>query len=264
MAFDLPRFRQLLDTRHLGHEVRHFESVDSTSAYAKRLAREQHASSSPGLGTPSLLIVADKQTAGYGQRGRSWESSPDQSLTFTVLLPAQATPLVTVMVGVAMIEALRALTRSDAPALKWVNDLVLYGRKLGGILVEACHQRWMAIGVGINLRDFPEQGGIGLESLCPGPEASAWTREEILAELLNRLEPWLDRLLAGEHEAIRRAWEAYSVTPGQDVRVEAPGREILGRALGIDADGALKVQTSDGETVLVTSGTVRRADGAYC
>lgn len=258
MAFDYPLFRSFLETRTLGHEFQHFASVDSTNTYVKRIARQDVAPSS------GLVVVADAQTGGYGQHGRSWESASGQGLYFTVLLPAHATPLVTLAVGVSVIEALRAITGSDELGLKWVNDLVLRGKKLGGILVEACHQRWMAIGVGINLREVPEHQGIGLDRLAGVDEAGAWPRERILAEVLNHLERWMERLSAGESDAVRAHWEAYSVTLGKDVRVASGNQELVGRAVGIDAAGALRVRTADGRIALVTTGTVRRLDGAYC
>ncbi len=258
MAFDYPLYRSFLSTRQLGHEFQHFDCLDSTSAYVKRVARQNLA---PIAG---LIVVADVQTHGYGQQGRVWDSTEERGLTFTLLLPAHGMPLVTLMVGVALVEALRALTGSEEPALKWVNDLVLRGRKLGGVLVEACHMRWMAIGVGVNLREVSEHDGIGLD-LLGGPDVGqAWPRERVLAELINHLEVWHDRLLAGDAEAIRERWEAYSVTLGQDLRIEIGNREVRGRALGIDETGALRVRTEDGRIEVLTSGTVRRSDGAYC
>jgi BirA family biotin operon repressor/biotin-[acetyl-CoA-carboxylase] ligase len=265
MPFDYPLYRSCLRTRQLGQELQHFASLDSTNAYAKRLARQNLAPDS------SLVVVADAQTAGYGQHGRSWTSETGQGLYFTVLMSAEATPLQTLMVGVAVIDALRVLSGSDELGLKWVNDLVLRGRKLGGILVEACHQRWMAIGVGINLREVPEHLGIGLDRLDPPdtgtPSAKPvlhWPVERLLAEVLNHLERWADRLAAGEHDAVRNYWEACSVTLGQDIRITIGDREVFGHALGIDAVGALRVRTDEGRIELFTSGTVRRADGAYC
>lgn len=264
MAFDYSLYRKFLETRTLGHELQHFVSVDSTNAYVKRLARKAFASPSQTELGNGLLVVADSQEGGYGQHGRSWQSDPGQGLYFTVLMPAVATPLVTLMVGVAMIDALRSLTGSDEPGLKWVNDLVLRGQKLGGILVEACHQRWMAIGVGVNLREVPEHQGIGLDRLLPPDGESSWKPERVLAELMNHLEPWAHRLEAGESEAIRERWEAFSLTIGQEILVSQAEREVRGRALGIDATGALKVRLLDGQIERFTTGTVRRADGAYC
>jgi BirA family biotin operon repressor/biotin-[acetyl-CoA-carboxylase] ligase len=258
MTFDYSLYRACLETRILGQSFQHFKSVDSTNAYAKRMARQTPDPSE------SLVIVADTQTGGYGQHGRTWASTEGQGLYFTALMPAQSTPLVTLAVGVAVIEALRALTGSEEPGLKWVNDLVLRGQKLGGILVEACHQRWMAIGIGLNLQAVPEHQGIGLDRLPSFDEGRPWRREQVLAEVLNHLEPWIERLLAGDADAIRQHWEAYSVTLGQDVRVESGSRELVGRAVGIDPSGALKVRTGDGRIEVVTTGTVRRADGAYC
>lgn len=253
MPFDLEPYRDALATRALGHAIQPFASIDSTNAFVKRLVRQTPA---PERG---LVVVADTQTAGYGQRGRTWESSPGDGLYFTLLMPFMHTPLVTLSVGVALTEALRALTGSSEIGLKWVNDLVLRGQKLGGVLVEVAHPHWMAIGVGLNLRSRPEVQGIGLEAL-----GRAWPAERVLAEVLNHLEPWLERLAAGEGEAVRSQWMAYSVTLGQQVRVEGGSRDVEGVAEAIDATGALMIRVSDGRVVAVNAGTVRRLDGAYC
>lgn len=264
MSFDYALFRSHLATRSLGHELQHFATLPSTSAYAKQLARQGLASEA------GLVVIADQQTGGYGQHGRKWASQEGRGLYFTVLMPAKPAPLLTLMVGVAMIDALSELAGSEELRLKWVNDLVLRGRKLGGILVEACQERWMAIGVGINLRDVPQEDGIGLSSLLPLAAQAAnepelpWRNERILAALLNHLERWNDRLAAGDAETVRRRWEAVSVTIGQEVRVSLGEREVVGLARGIDPTGALEVETNAGRVEVFTSGTVRRSDGAYC
>lgn len=252
MPFDAARYCASLATRWLGREFQHFASLDSTNAHAKRLARLGMA---PEGG---LVILADAQTGGYGQRGRTWDSEEGAGLTFTVLTPFAPTPLLTLAVGVAATEALRQLTGSEELQLKWVNDLVLRRKKLGGILVEACHARWMAIGVGINLKAVPTVDRIGLDVL-----GGAVTRERVLAEVLNRLELWLERLARGEGEAVRSKWEGYAVTLGQEVRVEGP-RQLVGRAEGIDESGALLLRTAEGALETVSAGTLRRLDGAYC
>lgn len=253
MPFDLDAYRAALTTHAVGQPFQRFDSIDSTNAYVKRLVRQDPP---PEAG---LVVLADTQTAGYGQRGRTWESSPGESLTFTLLMPFLQTPLVTLAVGVALTEALRALTASPEIGLKWVNDLVLRGQKLGGVLVEVAHPHWMAIGVGVNLHSRPAVLGIGLDEL-----GGAWPREQVLAELLNHLEPWLERLVAGEGEAVRSHWTAYSVTLGQRVRVEGGSRDLEGVAEAIDASGALLLRTPEGQVVAANAGTVRRLDGAYC
>lgn len=256
MTFDVDRFQDALETRWVGRRLRHFASLDSTNAYLKREARAE------GLEAGSVA-VADAQTAGYGQRGRVWVSAPHDGLYFSVWLPLSLTqrPL-TLLAGVAAVTALRALMQTDEIALKWVNDLVCRGRKLGGILAEALAGHaagGVALGIGINLATPEALEGIGLGALGEAPR-----RDAMLAGILNHLEAGLDRLdLEGDRPLCDR-WKAMAVTLGTDVRVEAANGSFEGRAEDITDSGALVIRAADGSRRTVASGTVRRSDGRYC
>lgn len=261
MNFDLDTYHATLRTRWLGRPLEHVPEVDSTSAYLKRLARS---------GEPLLagrVLLADAQSAGYGQQGRTWASDEARGLYVSVWLPpwAIATPL-TLVVGVAAVGALRELTGGTAIGLKWVNDLVANGRKLGGILAEAVGSASMPdrahgliLGIGLNLEPPGLEEAIALSELGVVPR-----RDVLLATLWNHLEAALDALAEEGPAPLLARWRDYSVTLGMAVRVQRFAEVVEGVAEDISDAGALLVRQADGTLASIESGTVRRADGAYC
>jgi BirA family biotin operon repressor/biotin-[acetyl-CoA-carboxylase] ligase len=164
------------------------------------------------------VVVADRQTAGRGRLGRRWQSPPGGGLAASFVVAPN--PLASLAAGVAAAEACGAPVR-----LKWPNDLLLKGRKLGGILVEGRPGR-MVIGIGINLAWAP-----------PGGASLAADRDELLERLQDELEWWLQ---AGPEQVLVR-WRERSDTVGRTVRVELAAESFVGVAEDIDVDGALIV-----------------------
>ncbi|MCK9389677.1 MAG: biotin--[acetyl-CoA-carboxylase] ligase [Sulfuritalea sp.] len=218
-------------------------------------------------GAPSgTVVIAEEQTAGRGRRGRIWFASPGDSLTFSLLwrfAPGTAPAGLSLAVGVAVTRAL-TIVGAGKTALKWPNDILKDGRKLGGILVElvpgAPHAA--VIGIGINLR-LP----VGMpEDVCAASTAidatgAAADVNELLAALLGELLATLEIFATEGFAAIRPEWMARHAW--QDARVSlstdfAPPREGICR--GVDTDGALLLEV-DGRVERVLSGEVslRRA-----
>ena len=185
------------------------------------------------------VIVADEQTAGRGRLARTWETPPGSGLA--VSLVVQPRRLLSLLVGVAAAEACGHEVR-----LKWPNDLLRDGRKVGGILVEAKPGR-AVVGLGINLKWAP-----------PGAAFVEVDRDELLTRLLNRAEAWLR---ASDDEVLER-WRQLADTLGARVTVSLPGRVIEGVADDIDADGSLVVageRVSAGDVIHVS--LRKRAEG---
>ncbi len=239
--------RPLLNTHDLGRALHAYEEVISTSDVAKELA--------DGGAEHGEVVIAETQTAGRGRRGRSWISPPRKNVYFSVVLrpdlpPARAAEL-TLVASLAICDALRQ-AGVDA-GIKWPNDLLAGGRKIAGILTELAAEpervQWVVLGVGINVNagaeDFPEElrgeaTSVLLERGVPAPRAL------LVAACLTALEDWLDAHAERGFEAIRQAWRERSVTLGREVMVRADGREIVGVAEDLDAQGALLVRTAGG------------------
>ena len=207
-------------------------------------------------GAPSgTVLVADRQTAGRGSRGRAWAASPEASLTFSVLwtFPGGLTRLsgLSLAVGVAVV---RALARCGAAGvmLKWPNDILHGDAKLGGILVELDADDAAArvvVGIGLNLR-LPASIGEGA-ALPPAAldriVAALPDRHLLLARLLVELARVFDRFSADGFAGLRDEWHACHAWQERPVRLLRDGRvEKEGVCAGADADGALLVRTADG------------------
>lgn len=225
-----------------------------------------------GEGAPSgTVLVADGQTAGRGRRGRVWLSAPSDSLTFSLLWRITGKPEkvsgLSLAVGLAMA---RALAELGVPGvgLKWPNDLLLQaeGRqaKLAGILIELAMDRrgtQAVIGIGLNLR--PPQTDVGqpvaglATVLSPLPE-----RHYLLASLLRHLVATLDQFCAEGFSELRESWQALHAWQGQRVQVVDDGQAALaGTCLGVDAQGALLIDTPAGVQRLLAGEVSVRPQG---
>lgn len=164
------------------------------------------------------VVVADHQSAGRGRLNRRWAAPPGTALLASfVLAPG---PLLSLTCGVAAAEACGPDIR-----LKWPNDLLLEGRKLGGILVEVRSQKAI-VGIGINLTAAP-----------PGAARLGGSRDALLDRLITQIRRWES---AGPDAVIGR-WRQLSDTLGKRVRVELPSGTLEGLASDIDSSGALLV-----------------------
>lgn len=170
------------------------------------------------------VVVADFQTAGRGRLDRVWEAPAGTGLHATFVRPAR--PLALFCAGVATAEACGPAVR-----LKWPNDLLLGGRKVGGLLAEQHGDRCL-VGVGVNLSWSP-----------PGAAQLGLARDDLLPRVIDAVEAWWTRSDA----EILDAWRERSETLGQRVRVELPSGTVEGVADAIDPDGALVV---DGRRVV--------------
>jgi len=176
------------------------------------------------------VVVADSQTAGRGRAGRTWEAPPGTALLATFVLPAD--PIVVFRAGVAAARACGPDVR-----LKWPNDLMLDGRKLGGVLAEIRGERAL-VGIGVNLTSAPE-----------GAAMLRVDRDRLLDSLVLELQS----LAQTPATSVMAAYRELSETLGQRVQVETPAGLVEGTAEAVRLDGALIV---DGRPIVV--GDVRR------
>jgi len=250
-----PEFAEALDPvrpalGRLGEHILYFQTIDSTNTVAAGLA-----------GAPEgegLVVVADAQTAGRGRRGRSWFSPPGSGLYVSVVLApgrgphgTRATALLTLAAGVALAEAVEAVT-GLAPEIKWPNDLLVARRKLAGILAEGHTLEGrsgpeafrVVLGFGINVGPaaYPPEIADRATSL-EGELGRAVDRGGLFAASLAALARRSGDLDAGRFDAILDDWRRRS--PGSDgarVRWQAPEGPRSGVTSGIDDTGALLVR----------------------
>ncbi len=225
------------------------ETVDSTNDEARRLIAD-------GERGP-LWIVAAQQTKGRGRLGRDWRSPPGNLFASLILHDfgdATIAPQLGFVTGVAAMRALKALRIDAGAALKWPNDLLLNGAKLGGVLLETVmvptgDERMPAapmaiIGIGVNCATAPDDlpyPAVALSIL--GPEAPK--RESLFAALSDAFAETLALWRSGEGFAqLRAEWLDYAAGLGDRICVALANETIEGRFESIDATGRLVLTTA--------------------
>jgi len=238
--------------------LQHVAEAASTSETLRRLAETGHG---------ETALMADRQTAGRGQRGRVW-SSTEGNLHLSVLLrpPAPFMPgHWSLLAAVALAAALRPLLPWPA-RLKWPNDVLLDGGKLAGILLEAgtlpsggslpgagSQPAWLVIGFGVNLVQAPV--GLDRAVACladhgPVPPAAAFARL-----LLEQLADWRQRYEREGFMPIRAAWLADGPHAGDAIAIGSGDTRLEGRFHGIGPEGGLLLE-QDGAIRTIMSGEV--------
>jgi BirA family biotin operon repressor/biotin-[acetyl-CoA-carboxylase] ligase len=237
-----------------------FVSVESTNDEARRLASE---------GAPDgTVVIADRQTAGRGRHGRHWYSAPGLGLYLSVVFRLDDDPRTvtrwTLGAAVAACEACRDLSAEEVE-IKWPNDLVHRGQKLGGILAELRgggqgSAAELIIGSGINVGhtrgELPAELEGRTTSLHLLSCARMLEREDLAAAFLHRLDAVARDLRRCAWAAVARRFERLSPgCRGDRVKVRATdggsAREVIGVTDGIAPDGALVVRGDAGRLVLV-------------
>lgn len=248
-----------LATAFIGRRIVYYHSIGSTNDVAKELAVQG--------AREGTLVIADEQTAGKGRLGRRWLAPPGTSLLMSLLFrprflaPYQAQRL-TMVCSLAVVEVVEAVT-GLAAAIKWPNDIVVKGKKAGGILTElgAAGERldYAVVGLGLNVNlDFGVVETMGELAATATSLSHELGREvsrlSLLWRILDNVEGRYQRLKAGElpHDE----WASHLVTLHNHIVVDTPRGMVEGWAEGVDADGALILLTERGERQRVLAGDV--------
>lgn len=239
-------------------------SIDSTSTELRRRGD----AGEPGV-FDGLVIAADTQRAGRGRHGRVWVDQPGGSLLFSLgwhaPVAAPALAGLSLAAGVAVCTALERQGIARAQ-LKWPNDVLFRHCKLGGILVETLNPQAattdVIIGIGINLHlDDSVRDAIAAPVIDLRAAGWSGTRTELLAGILGELAPVLDQFAQLGFQPFRAAWLARHALQQRNVTIWNSGHEIAaGRALDIDRDGALLLQTPSGVRRFVSGEMTLRPD----
>ncbi len=248
---------QGLKTKTMGQTIYFYEETDTTNNRARELALE---------GAPEgTLVVAEKQTAGRGRRGKVWESPLGTGIWMSLVLRPQIAPaeasVLTLLCGLATAEAIEAETGLSA-GIKWPNDILINGKKAVGILTEMdcemseVHFVIPGIGINVNTASFPPEIADIATSLyleC----GKTVSRRRLVHKVLERLEEHYETFLrTGSFAAMLEDYRKHCITLGKEVHVL--GREpFFAEALDITPEGELLVRRADnGKEEVVFSGEV--------
>jgi BirA family biotin operon repressor/biotin-[acetyl-CoA-carboxylase] ligase len=253
--------RRRLEGTPFAKHIHHYFTIGSTNDVALEMG---HAGAPHGT-----LLLAEQQTAGRGRVGRAWHSEKSSGIYMTVLLrpaitPVQA-PLVTLVAGLAARDAVADQTGA-APDIRWPNDLLLGGKKLGGILTEMHAEpdrvHFLVVGIGINVNHerlpaelAPIATSLRIET------GRAHSREELLVRVLRRLDALYDLFLSqGAEPILRRFAEVSSFYQEKRVRIATAKETFIGVTAGLEPNGVLRVRRENGRIEAVLAGDVHEAE----
>ena len=238
-----------LESENLGRRFLIFDELDSTNAFIRRIASDWEAR--------GLAVAALRQSEGRGRLGRSWESGgKGLYFSFAVFTAAENLPKLPLAAAAAAADALEKLGVPGA-GIKWPNDIILSGKKIAGILCQAWGDR-ACVGVGVNIAQDAEifaQAGLEHASSLAllGFDIDMWT---LAAGIVSAADRRIAQIENGGYEELLSDYRRRCVSIGRDVTAIKADRTLSGRAVDIDGEGRLVIETSCGR-IAVDSGEVK-------
>jgi len=235
----------------MGEELPHpfrliaYETIGSTNDELKRLAREG--------ADEGLVIIAERQTAGRGRRGRNWVSPPGNLYSSTLIRPdcrASTAAQLGFVAALGVAGAIDELAPHVDLRCKWPNDLLANGKKISGILLETemvagDRPDFVILGIGVNLASSPRDTPYPATSLAE-EGAPGVTPAMMAAALIRHFAAWLTAWREGGFAPIREAWLARAMGLGEAIQVRLERDTLAGRFLDLDDDGALLLGLPEG------------------
>ena len=249
-----------LITDFIGKRIFYYQKTESTNIIAKEKAQSKKDKVFEGT-----LVIAEKQTGGKGRLGRKW-FSPSGGIWLSIILYPDLSPAfiprITLVTAVAIVKAIRELTRVQA-LIKWPNDILIHEKKVCGILTEISAEldiiNWLVVGLGINANiehsEFPpeiESISISLQEILK----QKISRVKLVQIFLQEFEKYYQMLNEKKSDFIFKEWKMYSNTLGRKIKIKSGNQIISGKALDINNKGALIVQKANGECLEIISGTI--------
>jgi BirA family biotin operon repressor/biotin-[acetyl-CoA-carboxylase] ligase len=249
----VPALKDALATQVVGRRIVHLPVASSTNEVAKTLARRR--------AREGTVVIAEEQTAGKGRLGRGWTAPAGTSLLLSVILrPTRAQlPQLIMLSSLAACRAVEGVT-GLAARLKWPNDILVNGRKLGGILTEVDllgnRPRFAVVGIGLNVNfDVGAVPEIRESATSVSLELGRdFPRQELLLALLRELDDLYLALRRGQ--SLREEWRGRLETLGRWIRVTGRGGVEEGWAEDVDEGGRLLLRRADGSLVALSEGEV--------
>ena len=237
-----------LKTRSLGRQIEYYGRLESTNSEAWEIIDEGAQS--------GALLITDNQYNGRGRFDQKWYASPDKSLTFSIILFSDLDPVISgwipILTGIAI---QKALVKFDTSVkLKWPNDLLLNGKKIGGILCESKVKgnflNQIVIGIGLNVNETKEDFNPTIQSIANSLHIASgkfYQRERVLAEIVNEVEPWITGLPKNT-EQIQFEWEAVCGHLIEEIQFHNGNEIVSGIFKSLDKSGSAVIVVDGKET----------------
>ena len=237
-----------LKTRSLGRQIEYYGRLESTNSEAWEIIDEGAQS--------GALLITDNQYNGRGRFDQKWYASPDKSLTFSIILFSDLDPVISgwipILTGIAF---QKALVKFDTSVkLKWPNDLLLNGKKIGGILCESKVKKnllnQIVIGIGLNVNETKEDFDPVIQSMANSlhiVSGKFYQRERVLAEIVNELEPWISGL-PKNIDQIQFEWEAACGHLKEEIQFHNGNEIVSGIFKSLGKSGSAVIEVDGKET----------------
>ena len=243
-----------LKTKFIGKNVLHFETIDSTNDYAKKIGNELRDGS---------VIISEEQTKGKGRLGRVWESKAGEGIWMSIILkpniiPNKA-PFITLIAGASIVKALNILG-VDAK-IKWPNDITINNKKLSGILTELSAEiervNYIVVGIGMNVKDTDFEEELQDKATSLYKENYNVSRVDIVKEILCQFEKlYLDYIEKDDKKEVLDICRQYSAIINKEIYVIKNDQKELVDCIGINEEGNLIIKNKDGNLEGIMSGEV--------
>jgi len=248
----------ILKTKWIGKRIHHFETLDSTNSKAYELALNG--------AEEGEVVIAESQEKGKGRLGRQWFSPPFLNIYISLILrpriPPHQASLVTLMAAVATADAIRNFS-GILPMIKWPNDILFRGRKVAGLLNEIHSEvdriHFVILGIGVNLNMDEKIFSKEIRNIATSLKIETGqtvSRKDFLQSLFLELEKWYAMFSEQGSALILKAWRDRAHIKGKQVKVTSFGETLVGRAIDIDSDGALILETKGGRQKRVVAGDI--------
>ncbi len=251
-----------MEAKRIGTRFHYFPKLDSTNDHARRLAEQGEPQGS--------VVIAEQQTRGRGRLGRRWVSPAYVNLYCSFILRPTLAPMhapqITLAAAVALADAIGDFS-PVAPTIKWPNDILAGRKKLAGVLTETVSDSskivFVILGIGVNINFSAASMPADIRDRATSLSQLTGTmvsREAFLRRLIQDLDRCYGILEDSGFAALAPQWKARFELRERRVRVEMTDGTVTGRAVDIDSDGALIVETPDGERQRILAGDVMPAE----
>lgn len=253
---ELEKFDLKLNTDYIGRNFIYFEEIDSTNSFLMDKKDKNN--------TNGTIVFAEKQTEGRGRKNRVWYSAKELNLNFSILLTnkkyfGKNFNLVNFSSSLAVSQAIENLYQLNTE-LKWPNDVLIKGKKVCGILLEASSQgskiEKVVVGIGINVNQTMFQGEFNFPPTSIKIESNEIIeRERLLAEVLNNFEELLERTLTKPEEVLKE-WKSRCRSIGEKISITENDETKYGIFDDIDENGFLLLKLKDNKIEKIHFGDV--------
>ncbi len=246
--FMIKEIKSKLNTKIIGRKFYHFDKIDSTNLYAKKLIKEKI--------QEGTIVISDVQTKGKGRKERSW-SSTKGGLWFSIILypeiPTKKAFFVTMTCSIAVVQTIFELTKLKS-VLKWPNDILIKGKKVCGILTElesiSGKIKYAIVGIGININnELDEEIKKTATSLYKETKTKI-SQKNFLISFLKNFETLYNKLSVFDSDYIKSSWLSYSNIIGKNVRIIDEVLSTIGKVIDIDDDGCIILETKNGKKII--------------